>query len=328
MVESDPVRNDECILVTGASGYIGRQLVEALSRAKENFRGILAGDVRQVPTEERRPGVRYLRLDVRSESLVEILEQGRVTTVVHLASIVTPGKGSGREFAYSVDVLGTSNVVRACVQARARKIILTSSGAAYGYHRDNPVPLQERDALRGNPEFAYSDHKRQVEELLARYRREHPELRQLVLRLCTVLGDSADNQITSLFQKPAILGISGASSPFVFIWDKDVVGCILRGIQEDLEGIYNVAGDGVLTLAEMASMMGKPYIPVPAWLARFSLTVLKKFGLTQYGPEQVRFLRYRPVLSNRKLKEDFGYVPEKTTREVFEMFLQRIPQRV
>jgi UDP-glucose 4-epimerase len=45
-------------------------------------------------------------------------------------------------------------------------------------------------------------------------------------------------------------------------------------------------------------------------------------GVTQYGPEQVNFLRYRPVLSNRRLKEVLGYTPQKTTRDVFEFFLE------
>ena len=45
-------------------------------------------------------------------------------------------------------------------------------------------------------------------------------------------------------------------------------------------------------------------------------------SLTPYGPEQVNFLRYRPVLSNRRLKEEFGYVPRKTTRQAFEFFVE------
>jgi UDP-glucose 4-epimerase len=48
--------------------------------------------------------------------------------------------------------------------------------------------------------------------------------------------------------------------------------------------------------------------------------VLKALHLTQYGPEQLNFLRYRPVLANRRLKEEFGYVPRKTSVEVFEFW--------
>ena len=204
------------------------------------------------------------------------------------------------------------------------KLILTSSGAAYGYYPDNPEWLTEKDVLRGNPEFAYSDHKRLVEEMLARYRKTHPELRQLIFRPGTILGATADNQITALFQKPYVLGLKGAATPFVFIWDQDVVNCLLRGIYTDLTAIYNLAGDGVLTMKEIAAILGKPYLPLPVWLVRAALWVLKRLRLTQYGPEQVNFLRYRPVLSNRLLKEVFGYIPQKTTRQVFEYYLKAI----
>ena len=113
----------------------------------------------------------------------------------------------------------------------------------------------------------------------------------------------------------------GAASPFVFIWDQDVVGCILKGIFSNATGIYNLAADGVLTMKEIAGLMGKPYVPLPASLVRAALWMLKKFGLSRYRPEEVNFIRYRPVLSNRRLKEEFGYTPQKTSRQVFEYYM-------
>ena len=62
---------------------------------------------------------------------------------------------------------------------------------------------------------------------------------------------------------------------------------------------------------------------LPAGLVGVALSILKRLGLTQYGPEQVNFLRYRPVLDNRRLKEEFGYVPRKTSAEVFEFWRRR-----
>jgi UDP-glucose 4-epimerase len=49
---------------------------------------------------------------------------------------------------------------------------------------------------------------------------------------------------------------------------------------------------------------------------------MRTIGVSQYGPEQVRFLKYRPVLDNKKLKEVYGYIPRKTSHEVFEFFLE------
>ena len=316
--------NRSSVLVTGSDGYLGRQLMEALARERDGFENIVAIDVRNTPQQERQADIEYLTADIRSPELGDIFGQFHIDNVVHLASIVTPGKKPDREFEYAVDVLGTQNVLEACVASNVGKIIITSSGAAYGYHPDNPAWLNEDHALRGNPEFAYSDHKRLVEEMLARYRKEHPELKQLIFRPGTILGDTANNQITALFEKPVLIGLIGVDAPFVLIWDKDVIGCIMKGIKEDLTGIYNLAGDGIITMREMASMLGKPYLSLPVWLVRISLWTLKKFGLTQYGPEQIGFLRYRPVLSNRHLKEVLGYRPEKTTRQTFKSLLKGI----
>jgi len=59
---------------------------------------------------------------------------------------------------------------------------------------------------------------------------------------------------------------------------------------------------------------------LPPSLLRAVLATLHPLGLTRYGPEQVDFLRYRPVLDNRRLKQELGYTPRKTSREVFDFY--------
>jgi UDP-glucose 4-epimerase len=251
-----------------------------------------------------------------------VLREHGVGAVVHLAAVVTPAKGSTREEQRSIDVDGTRNVVQACVAAGVGQLVVTSSGAAYGYHADNPVPLSEDDPLRGNPAFAYADHKRQVEDLLAEARADHPEMHQLVLRSGAILGDSTRNQITDLFERRFVLGVRGSDAPFTFVWDGDVVACILHGLRTHATGVYNLAGDGMTTMPEIARRLGKRYVALPAWLIRGALAVLRPLRLSQYGPEQVDFLRYRPVLANTRLKHDLGYVPQLTSTQVFERYLR------
>jgi UDP-glucose 4-epimerase len=305
------------VLVTGAGGYLGRQLVAELAR---RARPVLALDLREPPPTARLPGVEYLAADVRTAGLADTLRAHAVSAIVHLASIVTPGRNSSREHEYSVDVLGTRNVLEACVEAGVAKIVVTSSGAAYGYHADNPPLIGEDQPLRGNREFAYAWHKRLVEEMLAGYRRDHPQLAQVVLRVGTILGETTRNQITDLFDKPRLISVRGSDSPFVFAWDQDVVACLVLALEPGREGVFNVAGDGALGVREIAARLDKRCVELPAWAIAGALALAKPLGLSQYGPEQVRFLRYRPVLDNRRLKQVFGYTPRLTSSETFDLY--------
>lgn len=304
------------ILITGAAGAVGSALLALLAAGKGLT--IVATDIR--PPAELPENATYEEMDVRGADPARIIAAHKPDIVVHLASIVTPTKGSTRAFEYGVDVDGTRNVLAACLSHNVRRLVVTSSGAAYGYHPENATPLVETDPIRGNHEFAYSWHKRLVEEMLSEARTANPELEQVVLRVGTVLGVGVENQITALFRKPKLLGLKGAESPFVFIWTRDLARILLRAATDGPAGIFNVAGDGAMGVRDLAQAMGKTVRWLPPRLIKLALAVAKPLRLSRYGPEQVRFLLYRPVLDNSALKAEFGYVPEKTSAEVFDLW--------
>lgn len=308
------------VLVTGGAGFLGSRVTALLSEHPD-VDLVLSGDVRDSPV----PGVVSAPVDVTDPmALPELLRQHRIDTVVHLAAIVNPGRDVQNEF--RVDVQGSSNVLAACVEAGVRRLVVSSSGAAYGYHPDNPVWLEETDPLRGNDEFPYSRHKRMVEEMLAAARTTHPALEQVIFRIGTILGPTVHNQITALWEGSRILHIAGSDSPFVFAWVDDVAAAMVRAaVGEGPAGIYNVAGDGALTVPEIARRLRKPLMTVPAPLLAIALAVGSALRLTEHGPEKIRFLRYRPVLRNDRLKEEFGYVPRLTSAEAFEEYLRTHP---
>lgn len=298
------------ILITGAAGYIGHQVGNALLK----HGAVLGCDIRTNPAAE----FDIVIMDINDTSLAQLMVDNNITHVIHLASVLDASEDRRRD--YQIDVEGTRNVLESCLVADVQHLTVTSSGAAYGYHADNAAWLDEQDPLRGNFEFAYSWHKRLVEEMLAEYQEKHPRLQQLILRPGTVLGSDTRNLITNLFMKPRILTIKGSDSPFVFIWDKDVVNIICLGVQSRKTGQFNLAGDGALTLKDIAQRLNKPAITLSPKILTAALKLGKSLRLTRYGPEQLKFLRYRPVLDNKRLKSEFGYTPEKTSAEVFELF--------
>ncbi|MBZ2188727.1 SDR family oxidoreductase [Alcanivorax sp. JB21] len=308
---------NKVILITGAAGYVGSLLGARLAA----HYSVLGTDIRRGDDV----GFPIHEMDIRDPSLKDLLVREHVTHVVHLASVLdTTGS---REKDYDIDVNGTRNVLDCCVRAGVRHVTVTSSGAAYGYHADNPDWLDEQDALRGNPEFPYADHKRRIEKMLSEYRARYPGLKQLIFRPGTILGANTKNLITNLFTAKKLLAIRGSDSPFVFIWDQDVIGAMEFGLREDKTGIFNMAGDGALTIHEIAALLDKPVRELPAGLIKAVLWIGRFLRVGRYGPEQINFLRYRPVLSNRRLKEEFGYLPEKSSEDTFRFYIEHARAR-
>lgn len=306
------------VLITGAAGFIGRALTSALKSAHY----VVALDLREVPEAQRLEGVTYATGDIGDPKLSELFRTYQPQTVVHLASVVAAGGDPERD--YAIDVLGTKNVLEASLAAGAKHIVVTSSGAAYGYYVDNPVPLRESDALRGNEDFPYSKHKRLVEEMLAEWREKYPQLGQTVFRPCTVLGPGTNNQITAIFARPMVVGLSGTTTPFSLISELDVVEALAKAVNETREGVFNLAGDGTLSLREIANILSKRFLPLPPALLKTVLWIMNKLRLTSLGPEHVKFIQYRPVLANDKLKSEFGYAPRYDARAVFDRYLESI----
>lgn len=306
------------VLVTGAAGFIGHSLIERLASEKSTNSEIVALDVREVAPSDRLANVTYVTGDIRDLSLKEIFERHSPRTVVHLASVVAVGGDPRRD--WEIDVLGTKNVLLASLNAGVEHLVVTSSGAAYGYHADNPVPLHEDDPLRGNEDFPYARNKREVEEMLVEWRELYPDLAQTVFRPCTVLGPTTNNQITAMFERPVVMGLSGTATPFSLIADMDVVDALVQAVKRPKPGIYNLAGDGMLSLREIARLNHKPYVAIPPAILKSALWLLHALRLTELGPGNVKFIQYRPVLANDKLKSVFGFSPQHTATEVFERY--------
>jgi UDP-glucose 4-epimerase len=304
------------VLVTGGTGYLGRLVVARFVEA-----GIPTVSVDLRKPAAHRDGVVELHGDLRDIDLTALLREHATTAVIHLAAIVEPPRGMSESELESIEVGGTESVLNACVAGGVRHLTVLSSGAAYGYTaRNDGRALDEETPTPGSPEFGYSRHKAMVETLIARSRRLHPELGILLLRPGTILGASTNNQITALFRQPVILGLRESETPYVFVWDEDVAEIIVTGVERAVTGTFNVAGDGVMTLRDIAAAEKRRLIRLPASTVRRALAIGSRLGVGRYGPEQVDFLRHRPVLDNARLRHAFPGLPRLTSRETYELY--------
>ena len=120
------------ILVTGAAGQIGSELVPALRERHGGENVIAAGHRTALPADVQESGP-SIKMDVTSaaEVMKAVGELG-IETIYHMSSILSALAESNRQIAYAVNINGTYNILEAAVSHNVGKVIIPSSIAAFG----------------------------------------------------------------------------------------------------------------------------------------------------------------------------------------------------
>ena len=136
----------ERILVTGAAGQIGSDLVPELRKVNGNDNVIAAGHVTPLPDDIRASGP-CITLDVRSYKAVEkAIKEHAITVVYHLSSLLSALAEANRPLAYDVNFTGNFNILEASLANGVKKVNLPSSIAVFGadapsINTPNDIPL-------------------------------------------------------------------------------------------------------------------------------------------------------------------------------------------
>src|SRR3712207_1052723 len=149
------------VAVTGPTGEIGKPFLRAMERTREVKR--VVGMARR-PFDPGSMGLRkteYRQGDITNREDVDALVKG-ADVVVHLAFIVLGASDRTRD----INLEGSRNVFQATVDAGIKRLVYTSSVAAYGFHEDNPQPLTEDVPTRGTEAHPYSAQKAELENVL------------------------------------------------------------------------------------------------------------------------------------------------------------------
>ena len=141
------------ILVTGAAGQIGSELVPALRERHGGENVIAAGHRTALPADVQESGP-FIKLDVTSaaEVMKAVGELG-IETIYHMSSILSALAESNRQIAYAVNINGTYNILEAAVSHNVGQVIIPSSIAAFGQdtpHENTPnATIQRPNTLYG-----------------------------------------------------------------------------------------------------------------------------------------------------------------------------------
>jgi len=241
------------IVVTGGAGFIGGHLIERLA-------GMDAGQI-VVLDNLHRPcisdsqfsshSVTFLQVDVRDRAALAETMRG-CNVVFHLAAQSNVmGAVYDADYAFSSNVTGTFNVLRAAASAGVKRVVFTSSREVYG----DPKRLPVRETSPLLPKNGYGASKA-AGEVYCRAA-AHEDMETVILRLANVYGPRDRDRVIPIFARAARLGspltVYGGSQVLDFIWIDSVVDAMVKAafgpwIREPI----NIASGKGVTVLELA----------------------------------------------------------------------------
>jgi UDP-glucose 4-epimerase len=255
------------VLVTGGAGFIGSHVAERFAR--EGFEIRVLDDLSTGSVSNLAPEWKLVRGDVADAAAVETAIAGS-ELVIHLAAFTSVPESFERfGDCTRTNVLGTHQVVRACVRHGVRKLVFASSSAVYAEAPDLPKSESECPG----PTSPYGISKLEGEHLLAACA-ETDGLAGVALRFFNVYGarqpaSSAYAAAVPIFIERALRGepltIHGdgdQTRDFVFV--TDVAEAVLRAALSPVTGVVNVGtgvAQSVLGLADTVARLASHGLP-------------------------------------------------------------------
>lgn len=291
------------ILVTGGAGFIGRHLVENLIKNNQ----ILVYDNLSNSSDEDRisledKGVKFLKGDILDyDDLCEFSKEADV--VIHLAAMIDVNESViNPEFTKKVNVDGTANVLKCCIENKIKKIIFASSAAVYGDFKE--IPINENSET--NPQSPYGQSKLDAEKMILKTCQEN-NIEHVIFRIFNIYGRGQNIQyagvITKFLEnirddKPLVIyGDGEQTRDFVSI--NDVVDAFDSATKLHKNGTYHIASGNSLSINELAKIM----------LDVFG----KRLEIKHKDPNQDE-IRYS-VADVSLTKNEIGFVAKKSLKE-------------
>jgi len=312
------------VLVTGVSSYWGGRLAQTLE-ADESVEAIIGVSTEDPTVELER--TEFVRVGTQHALLRRIVHAAEIDTVVDSRLVVDSVQASPRD-AHEINVIGTMNILAACggPGSPVEKVVFKSSAHYYGCERDDPAFFTEAMQRPHPPRTRLESDIVEAESAVRGFAERNPGVTVSILRFVNGIGPDLMTSHLRLLSLPGIPCILGFDPRYQFVHEDDIVGVLEHAAKVDVPGIYNVAGDGVLVLSEVASLLGKPLAPIlPPWGTGLATAGLRLTGI-RIPDEMAQQLRYGRGVDNRKLKAA-GVPLRYTTREAVQRFAEELRVR-
>jgi UDP-glucose 4-epimerase len=306
------------VVVIGATGNVGTSVLAALAD-EPAVEEIVA--IARRRAEWRSAKVRFVAADVAHADLTDQLRGA--DAVVHLAWLIQPARDEATLRATNVE--GSRRVFEAVARAGVGKLVYASSVGTY-----SPGPKERRVdeswPASGIESLFYARHKAEVERLLDRFEREHPDVRVVRVRPGLTFKREAATGIRRLFMGPFVpsplvrrgliaLVPDVPRLRFQAVHSLDVGDAYRRALLADVHGAFNVAAEPVLDPVVLAEALGARPVPMRAGVLRALVDASWRLHLQPAPPGWIDLALAVPLMDVTRAREELGWEPRFTAVE-------------
>ena len=235
------------VIVTGANGFIGKNTIRDLLKKGYYVEAVdLVTEGLKAFSNKKRCVVH--KMDILDEDFKDLIEMG--DTVLHLAAVAKFDTAEANpQLAVRVNVEGTLNIIQACIEKKADRLVYSSTGSVYSL--DAPVPMRE-DAPR-EPSSIYGLTKRMAEDWIMFYGNRLP---YVILRYGYIYGKDKDWGAIGAFlkrlsnnERPIVFG-GNQTNDFVYV--KDVVEANRLALETQYTNLaYNIGAGRATSIRDV-----------------------------------------------------------------------------
>ena len=245
--------------------------------------------------------------------LARHLAEHRLDTLFHLAFV--NGRVHSGALAHELEIIGTLHVLAAAGGGELPRLVVPSLTALYGPSPDAPAFVREGQALRGAAGSRFLNDKVEVERQVLAFATAHPATRVLVLRFAPALGPVSNNPLTRLLRNRVVPTLLGYDPLWQVLHEQDAAHALHLALRADVEGVFNVVGDGVVPLSRLVRLTGGRALPLPRPLLSATISALEGAGVSAVPHALLDFLRFSWLADGGRATAELGFVPKYSASE-------------
>lgn len=303
------------VLITGGAGFLGCHLARELLKSKYS---ISLFDIADLEAKDLISRVTFIKADVRDKKAIEKTVKNQ-DYIVHAAAALPIQRT--KEAIFSVNVLGTKNVLEASLKHKIKRLVFISTTAVYGV----PKELPEKETSPLEPIGFYGQSKLEAENLCQEFMMKGLSIN--ILRPKTFLGPERlgvfQVWFEAIYSGKRVFLLGNGNNKYQLLAVSDVSDSIVKALESKVDGeIFNLGAKefgtwrqdlgAVITYAKSKSKItGLPVLP-----SQIILAILEKLNLSPIAAWHYQTLPIPSYMSIEKAEKMLSWHPKKSNKEL------------